>query len=144
MIEMASVLKSSTLTEYSFTFRFPNLQWNIKLVTLFHPPAAPFDLWSCEPEMIYNCHNYWLFFFCAVIWLDSDNSRLSFLLSKIVLIVTWVSGIVKSFWSEDVVAKHFIGPNTPFLWVEKLIWQHRSGRAVCDQRGLWTTCGFFL
>lgn len=41
MIEMASVLKSSALTEYSFAFRFPNLQWNIKLVTLFTHQLHP-------------------------------------------------------------------------------------------------------
>lgn len=111
---MASVLKSSALTEYSFAFRFPNLQWNIKLVTLFTHQLHPLIYGLVNQKLSITAVIIGFFFFCGVIWLDSDNSRLSVSLSKIVLTVTWVSGIVKSSWSEYVVAKHFIGPNTPF------------------------------
>lgn len=95
-----------------FALCFPNLLWNIKMVTLLHSPAAPFAWWSCGPEMVCN-HCNWLFY-CSVIWPDSDNSRSPFSLSEILLIITCVSGRVKVSWSDDVVAKHCIGPNTLF------------------------------
>lgn len=46
--------------------------------------------------------------------LDSDSSRLPFSLFKTLLIITWLSGIVRGSWSDDVVAKHCIGLNKPF------------------------------